>query len=245
MQNNHTNYEKLKDLNLSELRTQIAHYHHSNHASFKQIPANANTHMSKIQYNPAIDTNSAMNKQSNLNAPLNKNQHLMSFLVKSFKSSASSLTNTEFHSASGIRKSPSIFTSLSAPRASIDCYQLSESPSLNDINNNNSSNNNNLLSSRQNSFQYNDESIGKASSVRVTPTLTLTPSPTVEYNSTAQFKLSSLGIDKILDECVICKGFAISALNTSRSILSNQFKNQSFDEAGGSLVDVLQLNDYR
>ena len=162
----------------------------------------------------------------------------MSFLVKSFKSSTSSLSNSEFNSAGVVRKSPSIFTSLSAPRASIDCYQLSESPSLADLKNNYQQ----QLQQQQHSiiqenFKYNEESIGKASSIRFTPTPT--PSPTIEYNTNSRLNL--LAIDRILDECTICKGFAISALNSSRRMsMQNQLHNHQYFD----IFNEAYLNNY-
>ncbi len=244
IQNNHSNYDKLKNLNLNELRTQIIQYHQNNHTSFKQ-PDTSKPFSFQVQPSPQNQADmSVTRKQNNLNPnmQINKNQYLMSFLVKSFKSSTSSLTNSEITSAGGVRKSPSIFTSLSAPRASIDCYQLSESPSLADLKNTSQQYQYQHQPNTQDGFfKYNEESIGKASSIRLTPTPTPTPSPTIEY--TTNTRLSSLGFDKILEECTICKGFAISALNSSRCInIQNHHpyhQHQSFD-----IFNEIDMNSY-
>lgn len=201
--------ERLRNINLNQLKAQINQYHMSNHTNFKspnqlvnQFSESINEANSKLpkdlnNIKNSNNTNTKAQTHFSLSPNLsnkNQNQNLINFLVKSFKSSTSSLSNADVNT---YRQSPSLFTSLSAPRASIDCYQLSESPSLNE------------LSSGQQYFTTNG-SIGKASS------LALTPSPTAENNLYEKF--NNLNADKIIEECAICKGVAIAAVNSTRRV---------------------------
>ena len=89
--------------------------------------------------------------------------------------------------------SVSILTPLKAPLASIDCCELTETPSLVDINN-------------HQMFNKQLESLEIDSLASFTKTLT--PS-----SSLLNHKPNPLGIDDILEKCPIHEKFAISALN--------------------------------
>ena len=220
----HHHNEKLNNININNLKAQINQYHLSNHTNFNHLTTQSNDPSNDLNAKIYFDfnNNNNNNKTFNLSPNLvNKNQNLLNFLIKSFKSSTSSLSNTEVNVC---KQSPSLFTSLSAPRASIDCYQSSESPSLNEISN-------------QQQIYFNNGSIGKASSLALTP----------ENFSNESPNKNSINIDKIIDACGICKGFAIAAVNNNRRIsyTNMNFIIPSFDyfTENGTTENCYQLND--
>ena len=130
LQNNQTDNEKLENVQLNELKSQILRYHQNNHETFNQTK----TKTANVIY---VCSMKCYDQQKLTN---------ISGTVKPIDL-ASNLANIELISSS-------VFTRLTAPCASIDgaSYQISEFSSLSDINNNL-----NQQQTRENSFKYNEK----------------------------------------------------------------------------------------
>lgn len=177
--------EKYRSINLNLLKSQINKYHINNHV----ILNNNSYSLAFDQINSNNKNNNEISKISS-NNNLKPNQKLINFLLDNSKSSIT----TELDA---YRKSPSILTSLSAPRASIDCYQLSESSSL--VND-------------EMSKQINNESNYLTQNGSIN---SITPSSTAD------------NFDKIIDDCVLCKEFTLNALNSSVFKQNNLLDNNN------------------
>jgi hypothetical protein len=173
--------EKYRSINLNLLKSQINKYHINNHMILNNSYGLAYSDQINSNYN---NKNNEISKISS-NNNLKPNPKLINFLLDNSKSSI--ITELE-----ACRKSPSILTSLSAPRASIDCYQLSESSSLVNDEMSKQMNNESCLNQQSTNYLTQNGSINS-----------ITPSSTAD------------NFDKIIDDCVLCKEFTLNALNSS------------------------------
>jgi len=111
------------------------------------------------------------------------------------------------------RKSPSILTSLSAPRASIDCYQSSTE-----------------------SFSLHNERTNRSPIRPQSSTNFLSQNVSINSAAVSSNLLDTNYFDKIIDDCALCKEFAFDALNNSTLFRQNN-NNQRLEMSDFQLFE--------